>query len=66
MFKEIVWNIAQKAPHQTRFCSILILRDPWLSFWRKSNKYVSETKYLKYQQNIEGNNSFRMWNAKIF
>ena len=20
MFKEIVWNIAQKAPHLTRFC----------------------------------------------
>ena len=35
MFKEIVWNIAQKAP-------------------------------LKYQQNIEGNNSFRMWKCEKF
>ena len=24
------------------------------------NECVSETKYLKYQQNIEGNSSFRM------
>ena len=27
---------------------------------------VSETKYLKYQQNIEGNNSFRISKSKIF
>ena len=32
---------------------------------RLENIYASETKYLKYQQNIE-NISFRMWNAKIF
>ena len=27
---------------------------------RPENESVSETKYLKYQQNIEGNGSFRM------
>ena len=27
---------------------------------------VSETKYLKYQQNIEGNSSFRMWKCDNF
>ena len=27
-------------------------------------KYVSETKYLKYQQNIEGNSSIRMWKCE--
>ena len=27
---------------------------------------VSETKYLKYQQNIEGNSSFRMWKCENF
>ena len=29
-------------------------------------KYVSETKYLKYQQNIEGNSSIRMWKCEKF
>ena len=29
-------------------------------------KYFSETKYLKYQQNIEGNSSIRMWKCENF
>ena len=29
-------------------------------YLRSENECVSETKYLKYQQNIEGNGSFRM------
>ena len=29
-------------------------------------KYVSETKYLKYQQNIEVNSNFRMWKCENF
>ena len=31
MFKEIVWNIAQSPAPNT----ILLQRDPWLSFWIK-------------------------------
>ena len=33
---------------------------------RRKHMYVSETKYLKYQQIIEGNNSFRMWKCERF
>ena len=35
-------------------------------YLRPENKYVSETKYLKYQQNIEGNSSLECENVKIF
>ena len=35
--------------------------------WHTEIKYVSETKYLKYQQNIEGNSILlECENAKIF
>ena len=30
------------------------------------NIYDSETKYIKYRQNIEGNDSFRMWKCENF
>ena len=33
---------------------------------RPENIYVSETKYQKYQQNIKGNSSFRMWKCENF
>ena len=35
-------------------------------FIRPENIYVSQTKYLKYQQNIEGNSSFRMGKFENF
>ena len=38
----------------------------WRCNWRPENIYVSETKYLKYQQNIEGNSSFRISKCKNF
>ena len=34
--------------------------------WRLENIYVSETKYLKYQQNIEGNSSLRIGKCNFF
>ena len=38
----------------------------WRCNWRPENIYVSETKSLKYQQNIEGNSSFRISKCKHF
>ena len=35
-------------------------------YLRPENLYVSEIKYQKYQQNIEGNSTLECENAKIF
>ena len=38
------------------------LKSCCVTLWRMY--YVTETKYLKYQQNIERNSSFRMWKCE--
>ena len=38
----------------------------WICYLRPKNECISETKYLKYQQNIEGNSSFRIWKCENF
>ena len=44
-------------------CIDCICMQMYLETW---NIYVSETKYLKHQQNIEGNTSFRISKCKDF